>query len=52
LLPGSPALDAGQTLAWLPVDLELQPRPQGAGYDLGAFEGAALFRLLLPAVQK
>lgn len=41
LLPGSPAVDAfGATdlLAGVPTDLLGCPRPQGAGYDLGAFE--------------
>ena len=39
LKPGSPALDAGETLADVPVDLEGTPRPQGPAFDVGAFEG-------------
>lgn len=35
---GSPAIDAGLTITWLTVDLEGTPRPQGSGYDIGAFE--------------
>lgn len=35
---GSPALDAGLTIPWLTVDLVGAPRPQGSGYDIGAFE--------------
>jgi hypothetical protein len=35
---GSPAMDAGLTIPWLTVDLEGNPRPQGAKYDIGAFE--------------
>jgi len=38
---GSPALDTGLTVPWLTVDLADVPRPQGSGYDMGAFEGAA-----------
>jgi hypothetical protein len=36
---GSPALDAGATLPWLAVDLGGGSRPQGVGWDIGAFEG-------------
>jgi hypothetical protein len=35
---GSPAIDAGLTIPWLTVDLEGNSRPQGAKYDIGAFE--------------
>jgi len=35
---GSPAIDAGLTIPWLTVDLEGNARPQGAKYDIGAFE--------------
>ncbi|MBN1139780.1 MAG: right-handed parallel beta-helix repeat-containing protein [Anaerolineae bacterium] len=38
---GSPAQDAGLTIPWLTTDLEGNPRPQGDGYDIGAFEGEA-----------
>jgi parallel beta-helix repeat protein len=34
----SPALDAGQARADVPTDLAGTPRPQGAGYDIGAYE--------------
>lgn len=36
LLPGSPALDAGETT--LPTDQRGIPRPQGTASDIGAFE--------------
>lgn len=36
LLPGSPAIDAGTSQ--LPVDQRGEPRPVGAGPDVGAFE--------------
>ena len=35
---GSPAVDAGQTLAGVTVDLEGRPRPQGTASDIGAYE--------------
>ena len=38
---GSPALNTGLTIPWLTVDLAGVPRPQGSGYDIGAFEGGA-----------
>jgi uncharacterized repeat protein (TIGR01451 family) len=41
LTSGSPAIDAGLTLADVPNDYTGLARPQGAGYDLGAFEFAA-----------
>jgi hypothetical protein len=34
----SPAVDAGLTVPWLTTDLEGTSRPQGSGYDVGAFE--------------
>ncbi len=39
---GSPAEDVGETLALVNFDLEGTPRPIGAGYDIGAYEGVAL----------
>jgi len=48
---GSPALDAGLSIPWLTVDLEGNSRPQGSGYDLGAYEGeVTLWRIFLPLV--
>lgn len=38
LLVGSPAIDAGIALAEVPVDFAGTARPQGAGYDMGAWE--------------
>ncbi len=38
LKSGSPAIDAGKTLANVTVDLEGIARPLGNGYDAGAFE--------------
>ncbi len=38
LQEGSPAVDRGTEAAWITDDLEGNARPQGAGYDLGAFE--------------
>ena len=40
LKTGSPAIDKGQTLATVPKDIEGKARPVGAGWDLGAYEGA------------
>jgi parallel beta-helix repeat protein len=47
---GSPAVDAGLTLAGVTVDLEGRPRPQGAASDIGAYEKttAAGFFTLTP----
>jgi hypothetical protein len=38
LLPGSPAIDAGDPDKCPPKDQRSVPRPQGAGCDIGAFE--------------
>jgi len=38
LLPNSPLVDAGVTLKDVTVDILGVPRPQGAGYDIGAYE--------------
>jgi len=38
LQPGSPAIDSGLTLSEITTDLDCAPRPQGGGYDVGAFE--------------
>lgn len=38
LIAGSPAVDAGTSLAEVPQDLEGTPRPQGSVYDIGCFE--------------
>lgn len=34
----SPAIDAGMALTAVPVDFSGIPRPQGSGYDIGAYE--------------
>jgi hypothetical protein len=41
LTPGSPAIDTGLTLLAVTRDLAAQPRPQGATYDMGAYETVA-----------
>ena len=38
LASGSPAIDKGTTLTAVPVDILGVKRPQGAGYDIGAYE--------------
>jgi parallel beta-helix repeat protein len=38
LLPGAEAIDAGNAELAPAVDIEGRPRPEGAGYDLGAYE--------------
>lgn len=38
LLRGSPAIDKGTTLSSVGDDRDGTPRPQGAGYDIGAYE--------------
>jgi hypothetical protein len=42
LKPGSPAIDSGATLSDVLDDLQGIPRPHGAGYDIGAYEYAAV----------
>ncbi len=42
LKQGSPAVDAGETLADVPADLEGTPRPVGPAFDAGAFEGVGI----------
>lgn len=41
LAPGSPAVDAGDTIAEVADDRSGGARPQGAGYDIGAYEQVA-----------
>jgi len=50
LQPGSPAVDAGSAADAPRVDLDGDPRPGGAGYDIGADEYAARLSLYLPLV--
>jgi hypothetical protein len=38
LRTGSPAIDSGLALSAVTVDITGAPRPQGAGYDIGAYE--------------
>ncbi len=49
---GSPAIDHGRTIPWLIVDLQGNHRPQGAAYDIGAFEGIFGNLLYLPLIRK
>jgi hypothetical protein len=44
LKSGSPAIDAGQTLASVKRDVDGKVRPQGARSDAGAFESSAVTR--------
>jgi hypothetical protein len=41
-IPGSPAVDAGETLAGVTSDYSGAPRPQGSASDIGAHEGPAV----------
>lgn len=45
LAPASPALDAGAARADVPADLIGTPRPQGAAFDLGAYETPVTSRI-------
>lgn len=47
---GSPAIDKGMTLAQVPDDFTGKKRPEGAAYDIGAFEGAGSKANVLPGV--
>ncbi len=38
MLPGSPGINVGTSVGAPDVDLDYEPRPQGAGYDMGAYE--------------
>jgi CSLREA domain-containing protein len=50
LLPGSPALDAGNDATCLPIDQRWIPRPQGLHCDIGAFEAENPATATPPAV--
>jgi hypothetical protein len=43
-------VDAGVVIPWLTTDLAGTPRPQGNGYDLGAYEGVVKRKVYLPLV--
>jgi parallel beta-helix repeat protein len=42
LLSSSPAINTGMTLSAVTTDFDGNPRPQGSGYDIGAFEYGSL----------
>ncbi len=42
LLETSPAMDGGTALVEIPDDLDGNARPQGAGYDMGAYESSSV----------
>lgn len=48
LLPGSPAIDAGITLAGIATDQRGVVRPSGTAPDIGAYEWTAPLRLSMP----
>jgi hypothetical protein len=47
---GSPAIDKGMTLAEVKDDFTGKKRPEGAAYDIGAFEGAGSRKDAIPAM--
>lgn len=47
---GSPAIDKGMTLAEVKDDFTSKARPEGAAYDIGAFEGAGSKADVLPGM--
>jgi pimeloyl-ACP methyl ester carboxylesterase len=47
---GSPAIDAGAAIAGLTTDLASVPRPQGANFDVGAYEFRSAATNLPPVV--
>jgi hypothetical protein len=51
LLPGSPAIDAGDTAAAPPTDQRGQPRPVGPAADIGAYEYGCTPRLRISPPQ-
>lgn len=51
LSSASPAVDAGITLSDVPADLSGTPRPQGLGYDMGAYELSSGQSASIPAPQ-
>jgi len=50
LQAGSPAIDKGMTLAEVKTDFTGKARPEGAAYDIGAFEGAGSKANVLPGM--
>jgi hypothetical protein len=46
LLPGSPAIDAGDTAAAPPTDQRGFPRPAGLAADIGAFEFGSVMQVI------
>jgi len=48
LQPNSPAIDAGVAVTIVTDDYDGNPRPQGAGYDIGAYELPAFRKTALP----
>ena len=51
LLPGSPAVDAGDSANCPATDQHLRPRPVGPRCDIGAYE-ALFWQIYLPAIAK